>query len=142
MAAPPPGSGAPGNNAAGSVPPRVVSRAELVRLWEDLFDQDPDAAEELFFDALLRDARAEYRRRARKEEGDGKDDGDEEERLRRARVFRPWQPPAPGSAMPSPLPPPAPTDKRAVVLGLRAPPHLARKHGRTPSSEAKKPRAV
>jgi hypothetical protein len=119
-----------------------VSRAELVRLWEDLFDQDPDAAKELFFDALLRDARAEYRRRARKEEGDSKDDGDEEERLRRARVFRPWQPPAPGSAMLPPLPPAAPTDKRAVVLGLRAPPHLARKHGRTPSSEANKPRAV
>ncbi|RCV44507.1 hypothetical protein SETIT_9G379100v2 [Setaria italica] len=138
MAGPPP-AGAPGN--AAGVVPRVMSRAELVRLWEDLIDQDPEAAEELFFDALLRDARAEYGRRTRKVE-EGKD-GDEEER-RRARVFRPWEPPAPGgSAMPPPPQPVAapPPVKRAVVLGLRAPPHLARKQERTPS-EPNKPRAV
>ena len=131
---------APAGNNDGLVP-QIMSRAELVRLWEDLFDRDSEAAEELFFAALLRDARAEHARGAARkghgqEEEEGKDDEEEEER--RARVFQPWKPPAPGSAMP----PPAPPVKRTVVLGLRAPPHLlARKHERTPS-EPKKPRAA
>ena len=130
---------APAGNNDGLVP-QIMSRAELVRLWEDLFDRDSEAAEELFFAALLRDARAEHARGAARkghgqEEEEGKDDEEEEER--RARVFQPWKPPAPGSAMP----PPAPPVKRTVVLGLRAPPHLlARKHERTPS-EPKKRRA-
>ncbi|OEL37245.1 hypothetical protein BAE44_0001734 [Dichanthelium oligosanthes] len=114
---------APGND--GFVP-RVMSRPVLVRFWEDLFDKDQEVAEELFYTVLLRDARAEYK-------------DDEEEEQRRARVFQTWEPPVPGSA----LPPMAasPRVERAVVLGLRAPPHLARKHERTPS-EPKKPRAV
>ncbi|PAN49353.1 hypothetical protein PAHAL_9G443200 [Panicum hallii] len=139
-------AGAPGGNNDGLVP-RIMSRAELVRLWEDLFDRDSEAADELFFAALLRDARAEYARGAARkghgQEEEGKDDDDEEEQ-RRARVFQPWEPPAPGSAMPPPPPPAAaaPPVKRAVVLALRAPPHLlARKHERTPS-EPKKPRAA
>ncbi|CAN6300678.1 unnamed protein product [Urochloa humidicola] len=125
-----------------------MSRAELVKLWEDLIDNDPEAAEELFFASLLLDARAQYggRRGGRNVHGQGqdvavvgKDDGgEEEERRRRARVFRPWQPPPPAS----PLPPPpavaaAPPVLRDVVLGLRAPPHLvARRHGRTTPSAA------
>ena len=124
---------APAGNNDGLVP-QIMSRAELVRLWEDLFDRDSEAAEELFFAALLRDARAEHARGAARK-GHGQEE--EEEDQRRARVFQPWEPPAPGtgSAMP---PPPI---KRAVVLGLRAPPHLlARKHERTPS-EPKKRRA-
>ncbi|KAG2551496.1 hypothetical protein PVAP13_9KG401200 [Panicum virgatum] len=117
---------APGNN--DGLVPRIMSRTELVRLWEDLFDRDSEVA------ALLRDARAEHARGAARK-GHGQEE--EEEEQRRARVFQPWEPPAPGtgSAMP---PPPI---KRAVVLGLRAPPHLlARKHERTPS-EPKKRRA-
>ncbi|KAF8728874.1 hypothetical protein HU200_018168 [Digitaria exilis] len=97
-------------------------RAGVARMWEELIDTDPGVAEEVFFAALLRDARAEHdqaRRRAW------------EEQRRRARVFQPWEPSAPGSA-------PPPQVNRTVVLGLRAPPHLLpSKHGigmRTPSS--------
>ncbi|CAN6325026.1 unnamed protein product [Urochloa humidicola] len=100
-----------------------MSRAELVKHWEDLIDNDPDAAEELFFASLLRDARAEHGgRRARSVQVQGQEvvvataagkDADGEEQRRRARVFRPWKLPAAAAPV-----------QRAVVLGLRAPPHL------------------
>ncbi|CAN6319754.1 unnamed protein product [Urochloa humidicola] len=126
-----PAAGAAGNAGA-------MSRAELVKLWEDLIDNDPEGAEELFFASLLRDARAQYGA----QNVVGKDDGDDgEERRRRARVFRPWQPRPPGSALPPPVPSvpaAAPPAQQDVVLGLRAPPHLvARRHERTtPSAPA------
>nr|CAB3495724.1 unnamed protein product [Digitaria exilis] len=137
MAAPP----ASGKAAGVNRPPHPVwRRADVVRMWEELIDTDPGVAEEVFFAALLRDARAEHEQ-ARRRAWMGPDehgqvvvvDAGEEEERRRARVFQPWEPSAPGSA----LPPPSPVN-RTVVLGLRAPPHLlASKHGmgmRTPSS--------
>jgi len=62
---------------------------------------------------------------------------DDEEEQRHARVFEPWQPPLPGSALPPPVAAP-PRVERTVVLGLRAPPHLLppRKHERTQSAPA------
>lgn len=107
-----------------------MSMAESVKLWEDLFDDYGDAAAELFIVTLLRDARAEHAA-ARKEKVD------DEEEQRHARVFEPWQPPLPGSALP-PLQPAVAAAKRTVVMGLRAPPHLLppRKHERTQSAPA------
>lgn len=101
--------------------PRRMSRAELVKRWEDVFDNVGDEeAMELFMTLLLRDARAEYAQQAPKEE---------EEEEHRARVFEPFQLPPPGSSAP---PPPPPRVERTVVLGLRAPLHLLpRKHERT-----------
>jgi hypothetical protein len=107
----------PGAGKDDGVVPRRMPRAELVKRWEDVFDNVGDEeAMELFMTLLLRDARAEYAQQSRKEE--------EEER--RARVFEPLQLPPPGSAAP-------PRVERTVVLGLRAPPHLLprRKHERT-----------
>nr|CAB3500613.1 unnamed protein product [Digitaria exilis] len=134
MAAPP----ASGKAAGVNRPPHPMwRRAGVARMWEELIDTDPGVAEEVFFVALLRDARAEHdqaRRRAwmgPDEQGQVVVDAGEEEQRRRARVFQPWEPSAPGSA-------PPPQVNRTVVLGLRAPPHLLpSKHGigmRTPSS--------
>ncbi|KAJ1296831.1 hypothetical protein BS78_01G332700 [Paspalum vaginatum] len=116
MAGKPPPAAAAGKPGGGGAPrPVLPSRAEVVRRWEELIDDDNEMAGELFDAALLRDARAEY---ARKEV-------DEEEERRRARVFEPWQPPAEPAAG-SPLPPPV------VVMGLRAPSPAASAPGRPP----------
>jgi len=118
--------GADGNTGKDGVP-RSMSRAELVKRWEDVFDNVGDEeAMELFMTLLLRDARAEYAQQSRKEE--------QEEEERRARVFEPLQPPQPGSAPPSVAAPPR--VDLTVVLGLRAPPHLLPRNDQrtTPSS--------
>lgn len=108
----------------------AVARAEAVRLWEALFDEDTDLARALFFDAMLRDAKADYDSRDKDDEG----------------AFEPWQPPS-GDPVPPPSPPQV---ERTVVLGLCAPRHLApRKHGRAPPGVrrpepegVKKPRVI
>jgi hypothetical protein len=114
----------------------AVSSEEAVALWEALFDNDTELARDLFWDAVLRDARAERHR-----EG-GNDDGEEERRL--ARVFEQWQPPPAGSSVPPPVVLP-PAVERTAVLGLRAAPHLARRPppgpggGRHPTEGMNKP---
>jgi hypothetical protein len=114
----------------------AMSSEEAVALWEALFDDDTELARDLFWDAMLRDARAERHR-----EG-GNDDGEEERRL--ARVFEQWQPPPAGSSVPPPVVLP-PAVERTAVLGLRAAPHLARRPppgpagGRHPTEGMKKP---
>ncbi|KAL6594047.1 hypothetical protein ACP70R_048948 [Stipagrostis hirtigluma subsp. patula] len=92
----------------------AMPRAEALKFWEGLLNADREAAEELFWDALLRDARADYARRVANDED-----------RRRARAFEPWQTPAPGSAPPPPPPQQQPAVAPAVqpaTVGLRAPP--------------------
>ncbi|KAL6878420.1 hypothetical protein ACP4OV_012590 [Aristida adscensionis] len=105
--------------------------AEAVRFWERFIDADREAAEELFFQALLRDARAA--------DGDDKDDAEQrqEEDRRRPRVFEPWQlpPPAPPLHLQQPVAV-TPAAPRATLLGLRAPPHLQRRTAPAPAGDA------
>lgn len=104
----------------------AMSKEELVKLWEDLMDEDKEVAGELFWEALMRDAAAEYKEIARLA---GKEEGDHPH----ARFFEPCQPSKPDS------PPPPPEFKSNIVLALCAPPHLARKLKRTPPAPRARP---
>ncbi|KAL6878421.1 hypothetical protein ACP4OV_012591 [Aristida adscensionis] len=118
------GGGGRQNGRSSSAMPRAEAEVEAV---EGLIDADDEAAEEeLFWEALLRDAHAT---RA----ADDKDD------CRHARVLEPWQLP--------PSPPPlqqlvavvTPAVSRATLLGLRAPPHLQRRTPPAPAGTAPRP---
>ncbi|KAL6650060.1 hypothetical protein ACP70R_014284 [Stipagrostis hirtigluma subsp. patula] len=124
----------------------AMPRAEALKFWEGLVNTDMEAAKELFWHALMRDARADY---AHHRAANIKDADDEDGR--RARVFEPRQPPphqqpaVTPSARPAAtvlglgVPPPA--VQTAASPGLRGPPpqerppHLTtRKHEWTPSA--------
>ncbi|KAL5219339.1 hypothetical protein ABZP36_020023 [Zizania latifolia] len=110
----------------------TMPEEELVNFWEDLIDYDKEAARELFWEALTRDAVGSAEHKQQKAAATAEEDGDGG----RHPLTRFFQQPS-TSNTPRAAPPPPTPDARTVVLCLCAPaaPPLA-------ADRRKRPRAA
>ncbi|KAG8056030.1 hypothetical protein GUJ93_ZPchr0001g32526 [Zizania palustris] len=113
-----------------------MSEEELVNLWEEIIDYDKEAARELFWEALMRDAvGSSTEHKQQKAATTAEEDGDGGDHPHTRFI----QQPSTSSNTTRPAPPPPPTpDSRTVVLCLCAPaaPPLAN------ADRRKRPRAA